>query len=290
VIDSIDPANAAIHVTGYSVTFDGTAHTATGTVTGVGGVDLSAGLALSGTTHTSAGTYLGDGWTFTDASGNYNSTSGTVDDSIAKANVAINVTGYSVTFDGQSHTATGTATGVAGVDLSSGLTLTATSHTNAGIYTDAWTFHDGSGNYNDAAGTVNDAIAVANAAISVSGYSVTFDGKSHTATGTATGVGGVNLAADLTIPGRSTTRAATTPTRAALSATASARPTPQSTSAVSAAPTTAHLTARREPRPVSGVRTSAASSFWGRPSRTLPGEPPTGRSAAARITTTLRAM
>ena len=209
VIDSIDRANAAIHVTGYSVTFDGAAHTVTGTVTGVGGVDLSAGLALSGTTHTNAGAYLGDGWTFTDATGNYNSTSGTVDDSIAKANAAINVTGYNVTFDGQSHTATGTATGVAGVDLSSGLSFAATSHANAGIYTDAWTFHDGTGNYNDASGTVNDAIAMANAAISVSGYSVTFDGKSHTATGTATGVGGVNLGADLTLTGTTHTNAGT---------------------------------------------------------------------------------
>lgn len=209
VSDSIARANAAINVTGYSVTFDGTAHTAIGTVTGVGGDDLSAGLTLSGTTHTSAGTYLGDGWTFTDTTGNYNSTNGTVDDSIARANAAINVTGYSVTFDGQSHTATGTATGVAGVDLSGGLSLAATSHVNAGIYTDSWTFHDASGNYNDSAGTVNDAIAMANAAISVSGYSVTFDGKSHTATGTATGVGGVDLGADLTLSGTTHTNAGT---------------------------------------------------------------------------------
>jgi hypothetical protein len=40
------------------------------------------GLNLSGTTHTSPGDYLTDPWTFTDATGNYNSTSGTVHDSI----------------------------------------------------------------------------------------------------------------------------------------------------------------------------------------------------------------
>ena len=35
VIDAINKANANIVVTGYGVTYDGTAHTATGTATGV---------------------------------------------------------------------------------------------------------------------------------------------------------------------------------------------------------------------------------------------------------------
>ncbi|HLJ10945.1 MAG TPA: YDG domain-containing protein [Planctomycetaceae bacterium] len=206
VIDSIAQANAAINVTGYSVTFDGTAHTATGAVTGAGGVDLSAGLTLAGTTHTNAGANA-DAWTFHDASGNYNDTSGFVDDSIAKANAAINVTGYNVTFDGESQTAAGAATGVAGADLSAGLTLTATSHANAGTYTDTWMFHDSAGNYNDAAGTVTDAIAMASAVIAVSGYNVTFDGNSHVATGTATGFGNVDLTAGLTLTGTTHTNA-----------------------------------------------------------------------------------
>jgi hypothetical protein len=68
----INKANAIISVTPYSVTYDGNPHTATGTATGVGGVDLSSELDLSYTTHTSAGTYSSDYWTFTDAAGNYN--------------------------------------------------------------------------------------------------------------------------------------------------------------------------------------------------------------------------
>lgn len=71
-------------VSGYAVTWDGTPHTATGSCTGVGGASL-AGLDLSGTTHADAGTYAADPWSFTDASGDYGSLSGTVADSIAKA-------------------------------------------------------------------------------------------------------------------------------------------------------------------------------------------------------------
>ena len=48
---------------------------------------------LAGTTHTNAGTTT-DTWTFTDATGNYNNQSGTVNDSIAKANATLSVTGY----------------------------------------------------------------------------------------------------------------------------------------------------------------------------------------------------
>src|SRR5439155_2761617 len=158
VNDSISKANAAtIVVTPYSVTYDGVAHTATGTATGLGGLNLSAGLNLSGTSHTNAGTYNGDTCTFTDPAGNYNNASVTVNDSISKANAStIVVTPYSVTYDGVAHTATGTATGLGGLNLSAGLNLSGTSHTNAGTYNgDTWTFTDPAGNYNSASGTVN---------------------------------------------------------------------------------------------------------------------------------------
>src|SRR5207237_1650232 len=117
----------------------------------------------------------------------------TVTDSIAKANAVINVTPYSVAYDGNSHTATGTATGVHSEDLSSELVLSGTTHTNASAYTDTWTLADSTGNYNNASGTVNDSIAKANAQITVTPYSVTYDGNAHTATGTATGVKGESL-------------------------------------------------------------------------------------------------
>jgi hypothetical protein len=79
--------------------------------------------------------------------------------SIAKANPTISVTPYSVTYDGNLHTATGTATGVNSESLG-GLDLSGTTHTNAGNYpSDAWTFTDVTGNYNDTSGIVSDSIA-----------------------------------------------------------------------------------------------------------------------------------
>jgi hypothetical protein len=158
----INPAKATISVPSYSVTYDGAAHTAAGTAIGVGGVDLSSSFDLSGTTHTNAGTYNGDAWSFHDAGGNYQDASGTVNDSIAQFSALIVVTPYTTAktaFDGNPHTATGLAIGVGGVNLSSDLNLSGTTHTSPGVYADPWSFHDAGGNYQDASGTVNDSIA-----------------------------------------------------------------------------------------------------------------------------------
>jgi MBG domain len=78
---------------------------------------------------------------------------------IAKVDATISVTGYTVGYDGNSHTATGTATGVNNENLLADLNLSGTTHTTAGSYTDSWSFHDPNGNYNDANGTVHDVIA-----------------------------------------------------------------------------------------------------------------------------------
>src|SRR6267142_1692605 len=56
VHDHIDKADPVIVVTPYSVTYDASAHTATGTAKGVLNESLS-GLNLSGTTHTSTADY-----------------------------------------------------------------------------------------------------------------------------------------------------------------------------------------------------------------------------------------
>ena len=209
VHDVINKANANISVTPYNVTYDATAHTATGSVTGVGNVVLS-GLSLTGTTHTNAGDFPTDPWTFTDTTGNYNNANGTVHDVINKANANISVTPYNVTYDATAHTAAATATGVGGVDLIGDLTLN-TTHTNAGTYSsDSWSFTDPTGNYNNvAATTITDVIKQANASINVTPYSVTYDGTAHTAIGTATGVGGVVLTADLALSGTTHTSAGT---------------------------------------------------------------------------------
>ncbi len=188
VTNVIAKANATITVTPYSITYDSSAHTATGPVTGVGSDGALAGLDLRKTTHTNAGSYT-DTWTFTDQTGNYNNATGSVTDSIAKANASITLTAYSVTYDSSAHTATGTITGVGTDGALAGLDLSKTTHTNANSYTDSWTFTDQTGNYNDATGTVTDVIARANAHITVTSYAVTYDSSSHTATGSVTGVG-----------------------------------------------------------------------------------------------------
>lgn len=107
---------------------------------------------------------------------------------IAKADANCNVNGYSATYNGASHTATGSCVGVGGDGTLSGLDLSSTTHTNAGSYTDPWTFTDSTGNYNNASGNVSDQIAKADAVCAISGYSGTYDGAAHGATGSCAGV------------------------------------------------------------------------------------------------------
>ncbi len=102
---TINKADATINVTGYSVTYDGQAHTATATATGVNGEDLSNLLDLSGTTHTNAGTYTGDKWSFA-GNTNYQSASGMVDDVIRPEPVTITITNTNQTYDGTAKTVT----------------------------------------------------------------------------------------------------------------------------------------------------------------------------------------
>ena len=100
---------------------------------------------------------------------NINYVDGTLTVTSATANVV--VTPYDVTYNGQPHTVSGNATGVNGVTLpASDLDLTGTTHTNAGTYTDTWTFTDP--NYVSQSGKVTDIINKANAYIIVSPYNV----------------------------------------------------------------------------------------------------------------------
>jgi Carboxypeptidase regulatory-like domain/IPT/TIG domain/Dockerin type I domain len=80
----INKATATISVTGYCVSFDGSAHTAAASATGVLSEALT-GLVVTATTHTAAGTYASDAWSFTNA--NYSDASGTVNDSIVNATI-----------------------------------------------------------------------------------------------------------------------------------------------------------------------------------------------------------
>ncbi|HEV8590312.1 MAG TPA: kelch repeat-containing protein, partial [Pyrinomonadaceae bacterium] len=83
------------------------------------------------------------------ADGNYDFSyvAGAVTVNKANANCS-SVTGYTLVYDGNPHTATGSCLGVDGETLT-GLDLTGTTHTNAGVYNDTWTFTDVTGNYNN---------------------------------------------------------------------------------------------------------------------------------------------
>jgi hypothetical protein len=187
----IDPVPSFTTVTcPAQVTYTGLAQApCTAAVTGAGGLNLA--LAVSYANNVNAGTatasaaYAGDANHF----GSSNSASFT----ITRADASIFVNAYSVTYNGASHAATGSATGVLGESLA-GLDLGGTVHTAAGSYTDTWTFIDVTGNYNNATGTVNDVIGKADATIVVTPYDVPFDAMPHTATGTAKGVLGETLA------------------------------------------------------------------------------------------------
>jgi hypothetical protein len=150
---NIAKADATIVVSGYSGVYDAAAHGATGSATGIGGVNLSAGLNLGASfTNAPGGTA---NWTFSGGT-NYNDTDGSVAIVIAKATVTItgnglNGSGYFGTYDGQAHAATATVRGVGGVVL--GQVTSSTTHTNVGIYNETVTFL-GDANYKVTSKTV----------------------------------------------------------------------------------------------------------------------------------------
>jgi hypothetical protein len=202
---TIDKANASISVTPYSVTYDGNAHTATGTTKGVLNENLS-GLNLSGTTHTNAGTYNGDSWTFTDSTGNYNDASGTVNDQIAQAGSTTTVTVSNATYDGQPHGSTAAVTGAGGLNQSLTVTYSGTlvngtpygpttvAPTNAGSYTASATY-GGDANHTGSSNSKSFQIAQATATIALSNLYYLYDGQPHGATATTNpaGLSGVNF-------------------------------------------------------------------------------------------------
>ncbi len=126
---TITVANSTISVTGATTyTYNGAAQGPSGiSETGSTGAqsisysgtdDGSNPYGPSATAPTNAGSYTATATVAADA--NYSgATSAPYPFTIAQATATINVTGYSVTYDGNAHTATGTATGVNSEDLSS---------------------------------------------------------------------------------------------------------------------------------------------------------------------------
>jgi hypothetical protein len=141
--------SAAIEVLGYTGIYDGAAHGATGTATGVDGEDLS-GLLNLGEMFTDAPGGTAN-WTFA-GNATYNAAAGTVAITIDRADAVIAVSGFNGIYDGAAHRATGTAIGVVNENLADLLDLGAT-FTNVPGGTANWSFGGGV-NYNPASGAV----------------------------------------------------------------------------------------------------------------------------------------
>ncbi len=180
----IGKADASCTVIGYTGTYDGAPHGATGTCTGVVGEDLSADLDL-GASFTDVPGGTAD-WTFTDTTGNYNDDSGTAGIDISRADPDCSVVGVSVTYDGSAHRASGTCTGVLD-EVLAGLDRGASYTDVPGGIAD-WAFTDVTGNYNDASGSADIDIAKADPGCAIMGFSGTYDGSAHGATGDCAGV------------------------------------------------------------------------------------------------------
>jgi type VI protein secretion system component Hcp len=160
-----------------------------------GGVAELRAAPVNAGTYTVIADYAGDNVHYASTS------SAPVTFTIQKADATVHVNAYSVTYDGATHAATGSVTGVDGASLA-GLNLSGTVHTDAGTYgNDTWTFTDSTGNYNNAGGSVADSIARADAQISVLPYSGSYDGKAHGLSGTATGALGEDLGSLLDLGG-----------------------------------------------------------------------------------------
>jgi len=89
------------------------------------------------------------------------------------------VTGYTVSYDGNSHTATGVCTGENNVDLSYLLDLSGTVHTAVSVYYDTWYFA-GDTYYKPANGPVTDTISQAKVTATAGGGTGTYNGAVHT--------------------------------------------------------------------------------------------------------------
>ena len=103
----INKADATIVVTGYTGVYNGAAHGASGTATGVGGAALT-GISLGASfTNVPGGTAS---WTFTDVTGNYNNATGTAAIVINKATATVVLSNLTQVFTGSPLTPTATTT------------------------------------------------------------------------------------------------------------------------------------------------------------------------------------
>jgi hypothetical protein len=192
---TIEKAAATVSATGGTVTYDGAPHAATGTVTGVGGAPLgSLTFTYNGSADvpSDAGSYVVLASFAGDA--NHAAASAPATLTIGKAAPAVSVAGGVFTYDGATHPATGTVTGVGGASVGS-LAFTysgsANAPVNAGGYDVIGSFA-GNANYEPASGTATITIGRATPALQ-------WNQPSAIVYGTA--LGAVQLNASAIVPG-----------------------------------------------------------------------------------------
>ncbi len=202
------------------IAYDGASHAATVTVTGVSGpltVPANGTTAIaylkSGSpsgTPTDAGSYTASA-TFASTNPNYNDASSTVNATLtinkATPTVAVSFVASPIPYDGASHAATVTVTGVSGPLAVPGDGTTAITYlksgspsgtpTDAGSYTASATFTATNVNYNDASSSVSAALTIDKASSTTivtfaDGPTTSYSGDPHPATATVTGAGGLN--------------------------------------------------------------------------------------------------
>ena len=201
----INKANSTTVVTvpgGETFTYDATAHPATVSVTGAGGLSLSpdpvyscghAPVNVADSGCTASYNYPGDE--------NHNPSSDSKTYTINKATPLVTLSGGPFTFDGTAHAATVTVTGVGGATVSGSSAVTyngvAAVPINSGTYAVSVIFTSANNNYNNATGSGSILINKASSTTIVSGtFTFTYDGNSHPATVTVTGAGGLSLTPD----------------------------------------------------------------------------------------------
>jgi len=189
-----------VSVTGGTFTYDATTHTATAAATGTGGVAVSGTFGFtyngSATSPTNAGTYAVVA-TFTSSDPSYSDATGIGTLTINSASPTVAVTGGTFTYDGATHTASATATGIGGAAVGGTFAFTYNGETtvplDAGSYAVTATFTSSNPNYDNGTATGTVVIGKATPAFSNLNLPVISQG---TVTNSVTG----RIAADTVVP------------------------------------------------------------------------------------------
>jgi hypothetical protein len=220
---TINKASSTTVVSVANAAFDGEAHGATATVTGVGDLNEAVNVtytgrngtsyAASSTGPTNAGDYIATATYAGDT--NHNGSSDSKNFSIAKAAPTVSASGTFM-YDGIAKQAIGSATGVNGAAVNGSYSFTyllqggggtpsAIAPVNAGTYVVSVTFTSANANYSNASGTGSMTINKAGSITTVTIGDSTYDGTPRGGTAGVTGAGGLNQPVTLTYLGRNGT-------------------------------------------------------------------------------------